>query len=115
MAGMRRFRRQLADSLVKGPDMVRRRTAAAADDMGTGFDEQPAVLSEFFRRRLIDRLVAIQFRQSGIGLGNEGNRRIFIHLPDRFHHVGRSCRAVQADGIDARFCKTRQPLPGGVP
>ena len=118
MAGMRRFRRQLADSLVKGPDMVRRRAAAATDDMGTGFDEQPAVLGEFFRRRLIDRLVTIQFRQTGIGLGNEGNRRIFIHLPDRFHHVGRSCRAVQADGIDTEVLQDddsrfrRRPIEG---
>ena len=61
MAGMRRFRRQPADSLVKGPDMVRRRAAAAADDMGTGFDEQPPVLGKCFRRRLVDRLIAIQF------------------------------------------------------
>ena len=118
MAGMRRFRRHLADRIVEGPDMVRRRPAAAADDMGTGFDEQFTVLSKFFRRRLVDRLVAIPFRQARIGLGNEGNRCIFIHLLDRFHHIGRPGRAVQADSGDAEMLQDddsrfrRRPIEG---
>ena len=81
--------------------MSRRRPAAAADDMGPSFDEEAAVLGKFFRRRLIDRLVAFQFGKAGIRFGDDGNIGIIVHRPYRIDHVGRSRRAVEADGGNA--------------
>lgn len=115
MAGMRRFRRQPADSLVKGPDMVRRRAAAAADDMGTGFDEQPAVLGEFFRRRLIDRLVTINSGKPALGLAIRGIVA--------YSYIFRTVSTMSAGPVEQfrptastpRFCKTTTAASGGVP
>ena len=101
MDGLRNFRRHIFYGVGQGLDMSRRRSAAAADDMGSGFDEEAAVFGKFFGRRLIDRLLTVKFRKARIGLGDDRDIGVLVHRSYRIDHVGRPCRAVEADGVDA--------------
>ena len=80
--------------------MLRRGSAASSQHICSGLCQCTHLLRKYLRSHVIYRLSIYKLRQPGIWFGNDRQSRIPAHLPDHRHHLVRSCRAVDTNGID---------------
>ncbi|MNT20617.1 hypothetical protein D3C86_1214610 [compost metagenome] len=109
-----RARLVIFDRFGNRPDMLRRRTAAAADDVDETVAHEAFHLPRHHLRRFV---ILTEFvRQAGIGIGADegiGDVRQFLQM--RTHRI-RTKRTVQADGegvgVTHRIPERRRRLTG---
>ena len=100
-SGVARHRHRVrAEALDDRAEVLRRRTAAATDDVDAELADEPLVrVGEPVRREVVVRVTVHDRRQPGVRQAREERARVLLQVLEVLGHLGRAGGAVQAEHV----------------